>query len=199
MKIKIFSALLLLFIFTLQTRSQNIKLPVTNYTNREYGRVYQETNLCIVLDDRDVVFAGNANGILEYDGVSWRFIPVKRGAYVISMAKDHDGTIYVGSQNDFGYLASDLFGNLRYFSLSDSLPEEDRFFTTIWKTWAGNDRVYFQAEECLYIMENDSIRAVWPDYSFHTSFLVNDRFFVRQRQTGLMQWQNDQLVMVPGG
>ena len=190
----------LIFLFLLKTvSSQNIKLPVTNYTNKEYGRGHQEVNYSIILDDRDVVFAGNANGILEYDGRTWRFIPVRQGAYVTSLAKDQNGTIYVGSQNDFGYLAPDEAGNLNYNSLSQSLPEDDQFFTTIWKTWAGNGKVYFQAQECIYIMEDDSIQSFWPDYSFHTSFLVNDQFFVRQRQVGLMLWDGGQFVEVPGG
>ena len=198
MKVKIIGGLLL-FMLLSSSYSQNIKLPVTNYTNKEYGRGYQELNLSIILDDRDVVFAGNANGILEYDGVSWRFIPVRRGTYVTSLAKDQNGTIYVGSQNDFGYLAPDNTGNLNYISLSQSLPEDDQFFTTIWKTWAGNGKVYFQAYECIYILEDDSIQAIWPDYSFHTSFLVNDHFFVRQRQVGLMQWDNGEFAEIPGG
>ncbi len=199
MKFKIIAGLLFFGLIHLATYSQNIKLPVTNYTNKEYGRGHQETNYSIILDDRDVVYAGNANGILEYDGRSWRFIPVRRGAYVTSLAKDRNGTIYVGSQNDFGYLAPDETGNLKYISLSQSLPEDDQFFTTVWKTWAGNGKVYFQAYECIYIMEDDSIQAVWPDYSFHTSFLVNGHFYVRQRQVGLMQWGNDQFQKVPGG
>jgi len=199
MKVKIIAGLLLFALLHLASFSQNIKLPVTNYTNKEYGRGNQETNWSIILDDRGVVFAGNANGILEYDGRSWRFIPVRRGAYVTSLAKDENGTIYVGSQNDFGYLAPDEAGNLNYVSLSQTLPEDDKFFTTIWKTWAGNGKVYFQAQECIYIMEDDSIQSIWPDYSFHTSFMVNDQFFVRQRQVGMMQWDNDHFTEVPGG
>ena len=95
-----------------------------NYTSKEYGRGYQAVNYSIILDDRDIVYAGNANGILEYDGKSWNFIPVRLGANVFSMAKDSNGTIFIGSQNEFGYLAPDSAGNLVYNSLSDSLPEE---------------------------------------------------------------------------
>jgi serine phosphatase RsbU (regulator of sigma subunit) len=199
MKVKIIILLPLFLILILPAKSQNIKLPVTNYTNKEYGRGYQENNWSIILDDRDVVYAGNANGILEYDGVMWHFIPVRQGAFVFSMAKDQAGTIYVGSQNDFGYLAPDQAGNLHYISLSDSLPEEDRFFTTIWQTWTGNDKVYFQAEETIFILEKDTIIAIYPEDSFHKSFLVNGHFYVRERHSGLKQLTDGEFEMVPGG
>ena len=101
--------------------------------------------------------------------------------------------------NDFGYLAPDEVGNLNYVSLSETLPEEDQFFTTIWQTWAGEDKVYYQAEETIFILEGDSVTAIYPEASFHKSFLVNGDFYVRERHAGLKQLVNGEFEMVPGG
>ena len=182
-----------------QAFSQNLKLPVSNYTNRTYGRSYDAANYSIVTDHRNFVYAGNANGIIEYDGNEWRFIPVRQGAYVTSLDVDDGGRIFVGSQNEFGYLEADMQGMLQYHSLSDSLDEFDRFFTNIWKTHAGQDAVYFQSEEILFIYRNKQIHTVYPETSFHTSFLLDGKLYIRERSMGLMVLDGEELHPVKGG
>ena len=54
-----------------QAYSQNLKLPITNYTNQVYGRNYDATNRCIITNHQNFIYAGNVNGILEYDGGEW--------------------------------------------------------------------------------------------------------------------------------
>ena len=199
MKIRsIFLILLLLFI-GLSLYPQNLKLPITNYTSKEYGRVYQAVNYSIIMDNRDIVYAGNMNGLLEYDGGSWDFIPVRLGANVISMAKDSNVIIYIGSQNEFGYLAPDNNGILIYNSLSDSLPEDDRLFNQVWKTYVMGNKVFFQAYENIFILENNKITTVYPETSFHTSFTVNGKFYVRERQRGLIDYTSGKPVPLNGG
>jgi serine phosphatase RsbU (regulator of sigma subunit) len=178
---------------------QNFRLPVINYTSKEYGRGYQAVNYSVILDNRDIVYAGNFNGILEYDGKTWDFISVRLGANVISMAKDSGGTIFVGSQNEFGYLAPDDAGRLVYNSLSDSLPENDRLFNQVWKTYVSGNKVYFQAEENIFILEKNLITPVYPETSFHTSFLVKGKFYVRERNRGLIDYTSGHPVNIPGG
>lgn len=199
MKIRLICLFILLPLFCPHISSQNIRLPVTNYTNKEYGRGHQAVNYSIILDDRNIMYAGNANGVLEYDGKSWKFITVRRGAFVTSLAKDSNGTIFIGSQNEFGFLAPDSAGNLIYISLSDSLHEEDRFFTTIWKTYADGNKIFFQAEENIFIFENNTITTIYPETTFHTSFLVNGKFYVREREAGLRDYTSGQPVTIPGG
>jgi serine phosphatase RsbU (regulator of sigma subunit) len=199
MKIQAVFFLCLFHLLILDNNAQNIKLPVTNYTNKEYGRGHQAVNYAIILDNRDIVYTGNANGILEYDGADWNFIRVRLGAYVTSFSKDSQGTIFVGSQNEFGFLAPDRTGSMNYYSLSDSLPEDDRFFTTIWKTYVLENRVFFQADENIFIYENGGINVIYPETSFHTSFILNNKFYVRERLKGLIDYTSGEPVPVPGG
>jgi len=199
MKIRLICLIIVFQLFSPSLLSQNYKLPVINYTSKEYGRGYQAVNYSIILDNRDIVYAGNANGILEYDGKSWDFIPVRLGANVLSMAKDSFGTIFVGSQNEFGYLAPDDAGRLVYNSVSDSLPENDHLFNQVWKTYVSGNKVYFQAYENIFILEDNRIIPIYPETTFHTSFLVNGKFFVRERKRGLVEYTSGQLVLVPGG
>ena len=76
-----------------------------NFTAKSYEGHQQ--NWTMLQDDRGVVYIGNLPGILEYDGVRWRSIPLPNASVVRSLAKDSTGTIYVGAHAEFGYLSPD--------------------------------------------------------------------------------------------
>ena len=82
------------------------------------------------------MYFGNTEGVLEYDGVSWRKIPVSNGSAVRALATDENGTVYVGAQGEFGYLRPDAQGALRYVSLLDRVPPDARKFTDVWSVLA---------------------------------------------------------------
>ena len=102
------------------------------FTRSFTPRVYQASpqNWATVQDKRGVMFFGNTGGVLEYDGVSWRRISVGSGS-ARSLAVDDSGTVYVGSQGEFGYLAPDERGDLRYLSLLEHVPADARKFADI--------------------------------------------------------------------
>ena len=69
---------------------------IRNFTPEENGG--SEQNWSIIQDDRGVMYFGNNDkGILEYDGKTWRQIPIPNNSIVRSLAKDDEGTIYVGA------------------------------------------------------------------------------------------------------
>jgi len=178
---------------------QNLRLPISNYSNRVYGRDYEATNYCIVTDHRNLVYAGNANGIMEYDGTEWRFIEVRQGALVGSMDISPNGSIFVGSQQDFGLLVTDQRGSLEYQSLSGLLTEKERYFSDIWATHAAHNFTAFQAEECIFILRGDSLESIYPNTTYHTSFLLGSDLYVRERGEGLKILRDDAFHMVKDG
>ncbi len=194
-----FLFLLAACMFLPSVKGQNLRLPISNYSNKVYGRDYEATNYCILTDHRNLVYAGNAYGIMEYDGTQWRFIPVRQGAFVTSMDISPDGVIYVGLQQDFGLLVTDQTGSLQYQSLSPLLPDQDTYFSDIWATHATPEFAAFQAQECMYILRNDSLQSIYPETSFHTSFTVGSDLYVRERGKGLKILRDDVFVLVKNG
>jgi serine phosphatase RsbU (regulator of sigma subunit)/ligand-binding sensor domain-containing protein len=187
--------ILLVFINSIVIFSQTRYFPVTNYNTRSYG--YGEGTIwSVVQDKRGLIYAGTANGVLEFDGHSWRFIKVKDGAWVLSLAADPSGRILVGSQGEFGYLTPDNSGSLFYHSLSDYLSENSRYFGNIWKIHVTGFGSVYQAEEKLFICNDSVIKEVLPETSFHLSFYVNDTLYVRERGIGLMKFSNGTLAAV---
>jgi serine phosphatase RsbU (regulator of sigma subunit)/ligand-binding sensor domain-containing protein len=191
--------LVLTFCLLNASYGQEVFYPITNYTPKEYGRDFHPTNMSVVQDKRGIVYAANGFKLLEYDGSRWKSYPINKETWILSLATGNDGLIYAGSQIEFGYFAPALNGNLKYRSLSDSLDQNEIGFTNIWKVLTFSGGVVFQAEEKIFIYRNGRTEVINPQTSFHTSFVVNDRLFVRQRETGLMELKDKNLIRIKGG
>jgi len=191
-----------------QTRTELGKPILTAWLPKDYGADTQ--NWAIVQDDRGVMYFGNTSGILEYDGVSWRLIqfPNKNGCR--SLAKDANGRIYAGGLGDFGYLASDSVGQMRFVSLLPQVPENAREFADVWQTYVVQRDVYFEtynyvfrwtpSESALQDSEIAGEMKRWqPENTFHVSFVVDNVFYIREWEKGLLRMQGDSLQLVPGG
>lgn len=187
-----------IFFVPLVAFSQSFRPPINNYSPKDYGSKSNPENWCVTQDSRGIIYVGNYNGILEYDGHTWNFIVVKPGANVVSLATDSSSTIFVGSVGEFGFLEANEQGELLYRSLSDSLPDEISKFGVVWKTYATKDAVYFQAEEHLYIYDYETVSAITPEDSYHTSFLCNNEFYVRERGVGIRQLVDGKLETLNG-
>ena len=156
-------------------------------------------NWAIVQDQRGVVYVANRDGVLEYDGSRWQLIATTKNSVVRSLALGPDGSVYVGMKGDFGYLAPDSSGTLHYISLLGEVSPEDRDFADVWGTHATTEGVYFQTKERLFRWDGDDLKAWESETGFHTSFVVYDRFYIREKKAGLFQVVDGALQLVSGG
>ncbi len=176
------------FLSILLSVATNQPFEVKQYTNKSYGRHFESVNWAITQDHQGFIYTGINNGVLQYDGNQWRFLPVRNGKWIMSLASDKVSRVYVGSQNEFGYLEINNSGKYTYISLSDSLPEKDKWFTNIWRIHITSEFVIFQAEEMLFVYTKEQkLVAFSPQTSFHLSFRVQNDIFVRQRDIGLQK------------
>jgi hypothetical protein len=194
------SFLLLCFIFSVYYCFPQKTTFETNYFSpRDFGKGHNaETRVC-VQDRNGILFFGNAGGLLQYDGVSWTFIPVKnQSVWIESLAISKDNVIYVGAQSEFGYLEPDQSGKLVYVSLSDQLDTIHRSFKSVVRLWAWKDRVAFQSEEALFLYSDNKLITILPETSFNLSFLIEDELYIRERDKGIMKLTGNRLQLVNG-
>lgn len=193
-----FLLVLLAFItFQISLFSQEIgRLPYQNFTHRDYLGHYQ--NWAIIQDSRGFIYSCNNSGVLEYDGNEWRKISINN---VVSRSIDIDseGRIWVGGQDQLGYLAPDSIGLMKYVSLNHLIDNKCLPFGMVRQVYTTNDGVYFSTNNFLFRLTNDSIDYFLPETFFHRTYHVFDRIFSIQPQVGLTVLANDTLVLVPGG
>lgn len=195
---RIIKVIIIAFIITDNLLGFNDNFPIINYSTKEYGRTHESTNLSIIQDHRGLMYIANANGVLEYDGTKWNFIQVRNGIWVLSMDIDENGLIYLGSQNEFGYIYPDKLGALIYKSLSDTILNLNDIDNNFWRTHCTSQGIFFQSEHNIFRFNNNKFYKYTPTTTFHLSFKVNDTIYVRERGVGLKIFDGNNFSKVQG-
>src|SRR5580698_4444187 len=95
---------------------KNIGVPyVQNYTKALYQSGNQ--NWSVTRDEHGMMYFGNEEGLLAFDGKYWQLYRMPNGLIVRSVAADGKGKIYAGGFGEFGYWQRDKLGFLKYNSL----------------------------------------------------------------------------------
>ena len=81
---------------------------IRNYTPKEYNNEPQVVS--IIQDHRGIMYFGTGGSLLEYDGISWRFIAVGKQNAVYGLEKDKNDKVYLAAQDEFGFLDIDSKG-----------------------------------------------------------------------------------------
>lgn len=155
----------------------------------------------ITRDPGGVLYVANLGGVLAYDGAWWRLAEVGKAKSAFSIASDADGRIGVGGVDDFGYLAPEPDGSLRYVSLLDRLPRGERRLGQIMQVRATGNGFLYMTTQRLLLWDGTAVRTVatFPgDRPYAASFDVGDEIYVWTR-AGLTRLADGRLVPVPGG
>jgi serine phosphatase RsbU (regulator of sigma subunit) len=197
----ILTTLCLLSILPLKAQPNKYGVPlITNYPYNITGG--SEQNWCITQDHRGVVYVGNNDkGILEYDGVEWRKIPVPDNVPVLSLVTSDDGVVYAGLSGDFGRLEPDRYGQLQFRSMADSSIQALEYVFDVWRTFSDEQFVYFCSPTYIFIYNKvDSRLSVLetPEGGFF-SFLVGNILYHANFLSGLMRMEGDHFEPISGG
>lgn len=92
-----------------------------------------------------VLYFGNLNRVIEFDGERWRLIETPGTSYVRGLAADAEGTVWIGGFNEVGRLVPGADGLLVYESLRARVPAEVGDLGTVWFVHATPSGVYFQS------------------------------------------------------
>ncbi|HYG52020.1 MAG TPA: SpoIIE family protein phosphatase [Flavobacteriales bacterium] len=177
-----------LLINALLTNAQELRPPVTNFTPKNYGTSQTPDNYCVFQDQRGYIFAGNAGGVLIYDGLQWDFVKVEQGAYVFTIDQDKNGTIYVGTSNgEFGKLTRDKNGGMKFVSLKAVFEKNKLELGTITKLFCVDDLIYIHTPENLFCIQGKKVSVIPTGSSYQIMLRCENRIYVRERGVGLVE------------
>lgn len=175
---------------------QRFGLPgIRNFSRSEYLGGTQNWSLAQAANG--MIYFGNNNGLLEYDGAHWTLY---HDLNSVVRAVSIDGNrIYVGAFNKFGFYEEDSCGILKYHSLSALLKAKDQDFDEIWRIYKTSFGIIFQSFKALFIYDNGKIEVVYPRSRFHFSFYINGILWIYDEAQGLMQYREGKVRVVPHG
>ena len=177
---------------------------ITNFTPETYNG--SEQTWCIAQDNRGVMYFGTENnGVIEYDGCNWRKISIPENKPVISMAKGEDGTIYVGSSGELGYLEPNLNGSLEFVSLSSQIPDsiKQKFTLFFYKTYYYKGETYFCTPVYIFKYDGVNLKPIClgdrKELGNFLTFIVNNTIYIGSFLKGLFILNdNNNLDIAPG-
>jgi ligand-binding sensor domain-containing protein len=190
--------ILLAFISSLAL-AENIKSIGVPYVQNYPKSVYLSgnQNWSITKDKQGIMYFGNAQGLLTYDGKYWQQYKMPNRQIVRSVFADPSGVIYTGGFGELGYW-SNKNRKLSYTSLTKLVPQTSNVKDEIWKICSEGKKVIFQSFTTIYIYENNKIKVVKAGHPFLFLHQVGKRFFVEVLSQGLFELINDKLVPLKG-
>ena len=151
---------ILCFFWQTTIPQENGNIPIRNYTPKEYKAHVQ--NWSIVQDKRGIMYFGNGDGILEYDGTSWRLIELPNKTNVYALSIDSTGRIYVGgSTEEFGFLTAEANGKMKYVSLTHLLDKEYLRNLKVMQILCVNNDIYFRSNQVIFRLRNGAIKILY--------------------------------------
>jgi serine phosphatase RsbU (regulator of sigma subunit) len=195
---------------------------IKNYSAEQiHGSDYTHS---IIKDKPGNIYLANEDmGIIRYDGNNWRTIPVRNNQIIRALGIDKQGVIYAGGKYEFGYLEPDNYGKMIYVSLSKRFEESETHAANdttsgitelpVQKIKIGEilslivkeSNVYFVSDQALF--DYDIIKDTLKYVNLQSlnlknvlkAFLVGERVILGDNTSGLYEYKNGKVEMLPGG
>ena len=158
MRIAITFLLSLVFSSLLQASPIPFSPIVRSYSVSDYNAGIQ--NWSIAQDERGVMYFGNNNGLLEFDGSAWRLYELPTKGIVRAIYISEDGRIYVGSYEEFGYFVRTPYNTLEYHSLKDEVKDFTFHNDEIWNIVCVQGEIVFQSFGSLFFYNGNSVEGI---------------------------------------
>jgi diguanylate cyclase (GGDEF)-like protein len=188
--------LVLIFAILLPAQKQDLGSPlITNYQSELYQARSQ--NWVVLQDRRGVMYFGNSNGILEFDGQHWQLIPVPGDEAIRSLASGPDGTIYYGSIGELGYLTVSATGKVSAVSLKEAIPKAEQAFNDVWQAESCKDGIYFLTRSSIFRFHGGKITALPGKFASSQACALNGTLFYADLENGICLVDGNNVVPLP--
>lgn len=168
---------------------------IININKNRYGAANK--NWSIGQDERGVVYFGNDNGLLEFDGFNWKINTIRNFSIVRAVAVFDHHTIFTCGYEDFGRWDRDISGQLKYTSLASSVNRQNLINNDFWKILIVGDTVYFQSFSSIYVYKEGKVELV-TNKSILFLLKVRNEYWVQGMQDSLYKLSDDKLVKIEG-
>ncbi|MBO7572890.1 MAG: HD domain-containing protein [Bacteroidales bacterium] len=156
---------------------------IKNFGPADYRQESQ--NFCVVQDKNSLMYFGNTNGVMEYDGEHWTIVKVP-GRPKIAVNENND--IFYGGYNTFGKVVY-KDGHLSLEEYSNNL---DCTFGQIVKVVTCSDAVYFASSDKLFMYANSTVKKIIDNKPFRLIEL-NGSAYVQKRFSPLQRLNHGKL------
>ncbi len=143
------------------------------------------------------LYVANDLGVLEFDGNSWTKYIIPESTKIRTIVVDSKGVIYLGGQNQLGYLNKTLDG-LEFVSLKEELNQMGLDISEVWKIFELNDKIYINTEDKLIAYSSKGFEKIDSPGFLINSFKIENRLFCQFYNLGLFEYISNEFIKVSG-
>ena len=118
---------------------------------------FNSKSYSIAQNHQGIIFVGNFNGILEYNGSSWKQHKFSGRPL---MAANAEKIIFAGGLNEFGFLSTNTINQSEFVSLTHLLPDSLLPLGQISSLKAIGNEVYFASKKHLLLWNGENVRVL---------------------------------------
>ncbi len=159
-----------------------------HYTKYDYNAGTQNWAAC--QDKKGRMYFANNEGVLVYDGVSWKIIPLPNKTIVRFITFDKHGRLYAGGQDELGYFEPGERGLMNYTSLLPLLNKHDQDFADIWNIAVLDDDVFFRSNSKIFHFHEDKLTHYASAAGWDFVGVDGNRIIAQDKAKGLLVFRN---------
>ncbi|WP_422107645.1 LuxR C-terminal-related transcriptional regulator [Winogradskyella sp.] len=163
---------------------------IHNYSLAEYNAGNQ--NWDVTRAENGKVYVANNSGLLEYNGIDWKFHQLPNKTTIRSVLAYKD-LIFTGSFEEFGYWKNNEYGQLTYVSLSDTILEKISSNEEIWQINSYKDQIVFRSFQNIYVYDFNNIIQITPRSTIISTNVVNGHLLLATLNDGIFSLKDGQL------
>ena len=170
---------------------------VRQFTKNDYNASNQ--NWSVEQDKDGVMYFGNNQGVMEFDGSLWQTHQIPGNKIIRSLLISKDNKIYVGSFEEFGYLERNATGQMLYHSISAKLKNYKMQNDEIWSILNYNGTIIFQSFTSYFTYKNGEVKGFRCPYTFLFFNIYNNKIYTHTDQSGFasLNIKTNTLTAVP--
>ena len=161
---------------------------INNYSNLEYKGGTQ--NWDIDQDKNGNMYFANNEGLLTYNGKYWKLYPLPNKTIVRSLKIAADGKIYVGAQDEIGYFFPDGNGVLKYHSLRELIPADERQIADIWDIVNIENEIFFRSTAKILQYKEGAFRVYKSEGTWEYLGAAGKHIYAQDTAKGLLIIKN---------
>ncbi|WP_111308706.1 helix-turn-helix and ligand-binding sensor domain-containing protein [Confluentibacter sediminis] len=169
--------------------------PIQVYNPTDYGAENQ--NWSISQSQDKYIYVANNKGLLEFNGAKWSLY-TSLNQTTIRSVKVIENLIYTGSYREFGYWKPNIYGVLKYNSLSQKLNIPFLDDEEIWGIIDIDDFILFQSLNRIYVYNkiNETYSIIGSETTIYKMFKVHQSIFFQKVKDGVYEIENGKPKMV---
>lgn len=149
----------------------------TNYNYKDYKGGIQ--NWGITVSPEQVLYAGNNNGLLTYNGNDWSLLEPDERTTIRAVCHI-ENRIYTAGNNNIGYWEQEQSGKMTYTSLLPLVNQLGIFGDTFWSIASQGKDIYFQSFGNIIRYDGKRMDYVVKQDCYSLLFRVGEQLFTQR-------------------